>query len=54
MNKKDLARYLSDYINYEKDGEGFLPEELSDIIEQGIDAFESTQEKVVTITEGGE
>ena len=52
--KKDLAKYLADYINYEKDGEGFCPEELCGIIEQGLDAFESTQEKVVTITEGGE
>ena len=53
-DKKDLAKYLADYINYEKDGEGFCPEELCGIIEQGLDAFESTQEKVVTITEGGE
>ena len=54
VGKKDLAKYLADYINYEKDGEGFCPEELCGIIEQGLDAFESTQEKVVTITEGGE
>ena len=57
--KKDLAKYLADYIEQEKVcvarhyGEGAQRNRnITDIIEQALDAFESTQEKVVT--EGGE
>ena len=61
VGKKDLAKYLADYIEQEKVcvarhyGEGAQRNRnITDIIEQALDAFESTQEKVVTITEGGE
>ena len=62
--KKDLAKYLADYVNHEieivrESGQNapmelILGDNLEGVIVEALDAFESTQEKVVTITEGGE
>ena len=41
MNRKDLAKYLADYIEHEYHWRG---DELENVLEQGIDAFESTED----------
>jgi len=58
--KKDLAKYLADWLRHADENTNitFSKLEIESIDEEmmleAIDAFESTQGKVVTITEGGE
>jgi len=51
-----LAKYLADYLDAEIDKTrkmglpvDFTSEELQEVIEQGIDAFESTEQKQIKI-----
>lgn len=55
--KKDLAKYLADYLKQELDTKkeeydfdtavDFFVDNLSDYIEQGLEAFESTENVIV-------
>lgn len=59
--KKELAKYLADYIDYELDAKKeeydfdtaieFVLDNLSGTIEEGLDAFESTENVKVEITD---
>lgn len=62
MTTKDLAEYLADYIEHELDAKreeygldiavDFLFDNLSDYIQEGIDAFESTEGVKISIYKG--
>jgi len=53
--KKDLAKYLADYIDHEENIEleecGRLISPNYDLIEQGLEAFESTEQVQIKIVE---
>ncbi len=50
--KKKLAKYLANYLEYEHDENNvpvFHEDYLEQFIEQGIEAFESTEQVVVEV-----
>lgn len=58
--KKDLARYLADYIKHEFDAKKeeydfdtaveFVFDNLTDYINDGLEAFESTEDAIIKIS----
>ena len=46
---KKLAEYLADYIEYEKEIGKYRKSNLCEIISQGIEAFESTENCKLTV-----
>jgi len=50
--KTPLAKYLADYLEYEedlRDGMGLNQEDMQEVMEQALDAYESTQQVKIKI-----
>jgi len=54
MEIKKLAKYLADYLihEHEKNGVDIYKKNLQEILENGLEAFQSTQNMTITIAGG--